>query len=293
MSSARTRAWVMDVGAGRRVAAGTHHVVEYLLSPNTIGLPLAPAHCPAVLIWREQIIPSVNLAGLSSSAQPGTHEWRGAVVLAYQEEPGKPLRYGALLVYAAPEETWVSDDMACPLPEESTAFQYFTSACFAHEEQAVPVVDTTKLFSESPPEVPSSNTDETEHVSDAVETTRATPAESDPPEPSEESVQALEQELFAAESSPEIAEQPAASVEDNTEVEWPEDASLFETDSSREPVAPLSETQADALEQMAPATEASADTDHTEAVAEVSSEERAEVQQQEAQEESDIPELHE
>ncbi len=149
--SSEARAWVMDVGAGRSVAAGTHHVVEYLLSPEPIGLPLAPAHCPAVLIWREQIIPSVDLARLSPSQTPARRDWHGAVVLAYQEVSNTPLRYGALLVDAAPQETWVSNDMACALPEEATAFQYFTCACFAHQEQAVPVLDTARLFTESVP----------------------------------------------------------------------------------------------------------------------------------------------
>ncbi len=166
----RARAWMMDVGAGQRVAAGTHHVVEYLLSPKTIGLPLAPAHCPAVLIWREQIIPSVDLTGLSPNRGPVRHAWQGAVVLAYQDAPGKPLRYGALLVYAAPEETWVSNDMACPLPEASARFQYFTCACFSHQEQAIPVMDTARLFSESPPWTPQKNPSRIETASspDAV-----------------------------------------------------------------------------------------------------------------------------
>ena len=145
MSSTKTRAWMMDVGVGRRVAAGTHHVVEYLPSPETAGLPL---------IWREQIIPSLELARLGSTEEPARREWHGAVVLAYQVAPGMPLRYGALLVAAAPQETWVSNDMACSLPEESAAFGYFTSACFTYQEQAVAVVDTARLFSESPPWVP-------------------------------------------------------------------------------------------------------------------------------------------
>ncbi len=145
---------MMEVGAGRRVAAGTNHVVEYLLSPETIRLPLTPAYCPAVLIWREQIIPSLDLAQLAPNPEPARHEWHGAVVLAYQEAPGMPLRYGAVLVHAAPQETWVSNNMACPLPEESTAFQHFSSACFAHEEKAVPVLDTHRLFCETLPWTP-------------------------------------------------------------------------------------------------------------------------------------------
>ena len=103
-----------------------------------------------------------------------------------------PLRYGAVLVYAAPEETWVRNDMACPLPEDSPAFRYFSSACFAHEEQAVPVLDTNKLFCETlpwtapspansePAETPSGTSQATETATNLSK--HATPAPASPQE---------------------------------------------------------------------------------------------------------------
>jgi len=226
----------MDVGAGRRVAAGTHHVVEYLRSPETIGLPLAPAHCPAVLIWRAQIVPSVDLARLSPSREPAKRAWHGAVILAYQEAPGKPLRYGALLVDAAPQETWVGNDMACPLPEESAAFQYFTCACFAHREQAIPILDATRLFSDSLPWTPIPHEGEAEAAVNPVETTSATLAASDTPRPSTEAPQVLEQATPHTEALPETSAHQCALVEETLPVESSTDASRPELDFLPDPV---------------------------------------------------------
>jgi hypothetical protein len=72
-----------------------------------------------------------------------------AVVLAYQEMPGQPLRYGALVVRAAPVEVWAKDEMACPLPENQPAFLQFSSSCFLHQGMATPILDTARLFAKA------------------------------------------------------------------------------------------------------------------------------------------------
>jgi chemotaxis signal transduction protein len=153
----------MDVGAGFRVAAGGHQVVEYLLSPETVNLPLTPAHCRGVMIWREQMIPVVDLAPLLPGGEARVHGWRRAVVLAYQPAPGEPLRYGALLVRAAPFEVFADDGMACPLPGEPEVFRHFACSCFAHDNKAIPILDTARLFARPLPQAaaPRENTAET------------------------------------------------------------------------------------------------------------------------------------
>jgi hypothetical protein len=51
-------------------------------------------------------------------------------------------------VRSAPVEVWASDDMACPLPEHP-AFAHFSRSCFAHQQEAVPVLDAAMLFTAS------------------------------------------------------------------------------------------------------------------------------------------------
>jgi nucleoid-associated protein YgaU/chemotaxis signal transduction protein len=163
MAGAATRGWVMDVGAGWRVAVGAHRVVEYLLSPPTHSLPRMPAHCVGILIWQERMIPVLDLAPvLSEQAQVQEHGVHRAVVLAYQEMPGQPLRYGALVVRAAPVEVWVSDAMACPLPEDPLAFKQFSCSCFAHQEESIPILDTVRLFATALTLAPAERKDEAE-----------------------------------------------------------------------------------------------------------------------------------
>lgn len=169
------RAWLMDVGAGFRVAAGGHQVVEYLLSPETVNLPLTPAHCRGVMIWREQMIPVVDLAPLLPGGETRVHGWRRAVVLAYQEAPGEPLHYGALLVRAAPLEVIASDDMACPLPGDPDVFRYFACSCFAHDDKAVPVLDTARLFARPLPQAALPRESEAETTVSVVESAWAAP----------------------------------------------------------------------------------------------------------------------
>jgi chemotaxis signal transduction protein len=140
------RAWLLDVGGGYLVAAGATYVTEYLLAPEIIAVPRTPVHCPGVLLWREQLLPIVDLGKLLHANTASTAEWRHAVVLAWQDAPGKPLRHGALVVRAAPFEAFITDDMACALPPEAPVFGQFANSCFSHEEQPIPVLDIALLF---------------------------------------------------------------------------------------------------------------------------------------------------
>ena len=145
MAEAR-RAWVMDVGDGVAVAAGTAHVVEYLLAADPMPVPRAPEHCAGLIVWRDRLIPVIDLARLLTGRRsaPGPH--RRAVILAYQQAAGRPLQYGALFVTAAPTQTSVSDDMACALPDTQPALAHIARACFTHQDQAVAIVDPRHLF---------------------------------------------------------------------------------------------------------------------------------------------------
>lgn len=140
------RAWLLDVGGGYRIAAPAHLVVEYLLAAETMTVPCTPAHCPGVLLWRERLIPVVDLAPVLPASGATSAPWRHAVVLAWQDAPGKPISHGALVVRTLPAETLVTDDMACPLPEDAAVFGFIANACFLHEERPIPVLDVARLF---------------------------------------------------------------------------------------------------------------------------------------------------
>lgn len=150
MTDARP-AWVMDVGDGLTVAAGTTHVAEYLLAADPSPLPRTPAHCAGLMLWRDRLIPVIDLARLLTGRRGAQ---RRAVVLAYQQAPGRPLEYGALYVAGAPVQTAVSDDMACALPDAQPALAQIARACFAFHERAVPIIDPGALFTRPLPAAP-------------------------------------------------------------------------------------------------------------------------------------------
>lgn len=141
----------MDVGAGQPAAAGAPHVVEYLLATETVPVPRTPRHCRGLLFWRGRMIPVIDLAPLIAEGTTAATATRRAVVLAWQERPGAPLQYGALLVTAAPGETWVSDDMAGDLAAAPATFRYFARAGFMKGDQLIPILDVRRLFGRALP----------------------------------------------------------------------------------------------------------------------------------------------
>ncbi len=171
-----SRAWVMDVGAGWQVAAGAPHVVEYLLAPETIDVPRAPGHCAGLLIWRDQIIPVIDFAPPSVERRAPPAPPRRAVILAYQEGPAQALRFGALLVTAAPTEAWVSDDMAGPLTQMPALFRPVARACFVQQDRAIPILDTRRLFTRPLPPWRATHAAVSERLVQPVAGPRATPA---------------------------------------------------------------------------------------------------------------------
>jgi len=146
-----SRAWVLDVGAGQHAAAGAPHVVEYLLATETVPVPRTPPHCRGLLLWRGRMIPVLDLAPLVAESATAATATRRAVVLAWQERPGEPLQYGALLVTAAPGETWVSDDMAGDLAAAPAAVRHFARAGFMAKDRLIPILDVRRLFGRALP----------------------------------------------------------------------------------------------------------------------------------------------
>lgn len=161
------RAWLLDVGGEYRLAAPAHLVVEYLLVLEIVPVPCTPVHCPGVLLWREHLIPVVDLAPLLPT--PGTTGQRFAIVFAWQDAPGQPLEYGALVVHAAPSEALVTDDMACALPDDAAVFGHIANACFMHAERRVPVLDVARLFARPLPATVLGGGEETLATGDVVD----------------------------------------------------------------------------------------------------------------------------
>lgn len=141
-----SKAWLLPQVEGIKFAVAEQEMQEYLVSPMVFPVPLAPAHCAAVIAWHGNIIPLMDLRTLLGvdDVLPA----KDVVVLAYQVQPLAPLNYLALVLGGVPSMIRVSDEQACELPVTySEILQTVALACFIHDEVETIVLDVTYLSS--------------------------------------------------------------------------------------------------------------------------------------------------
>ena len=172
----QSRAWLLNLGQGRYTGVGYQHMMEFVTETPMFEIPLAPRYCVGVMLWRHNIVPIIDLNRLVGATSDATCEHRGVGILAYQEAPGEPLRYGGLLLEAEPREVAVSDDMARPLPAYPAGWWSVSLSCFSLDGQAVPILHVEKIFEERFRREAAPESFATEHSgdSDAAETPPAT-----------------------------------------------------------------------------------------------------------------------
>ena len=145
MAAEQRSAWLFDFGAGLRAAVGGQHLAEYLRAPEVVEVPLAPAVARGVLVWRERLVPLLDLGRLAGN-DDGRGEPVGAIVLAYRQTPESPLQYGALALAAAPREIGVRDDLACDLPAEPAFWGALAASCITCEDRPTPILRVRNIF---------------------------------------------------------------------------------------------------------------------------------------------------
>ncbi len=143
----RAPARLLAVGPHGLAALPAHTVVELVEHLVLLPVPGAPPYCDGLARWQGQWLPVVDLqrfihgAGAGNAAAARYH-----LIVAYQMAPGAALQHGVLGLHAAPRETLASDEAYCALPTNSARWPAIAISCFAHEGQAVPVIDTARLF---------------------------------------------------------------------------------------------------------------------------------------------------
>lgn len=144
----RAPARLVAVGAQGWAALPAHTVLELVEHLAVLPVPGAAPHCTGLARWQGQWLPVVDLLqfihGPSAGAQATPPRYH--LIVAYQMAPRTPLQRGVLGLHAAPRETLASDDAYCALPADSPRWPAIAMSCFAHEGQAVPVIDTARLF---------------------------------------------------------------------------------------------------------------------------------------------------
>jgi len=142
-------AYLLEYSKNRFVAFPAHTGVELIDQPVVVMVPGQPGFCLGLMPWQGgQRIPLIDLERLLKG-----HEGQGSpsighvLVLAYQSAPGHALQYGAVLAPSLIRMIEVMDSQQCALPAEIEALPRISQSCFEYEGQAVPILDTARLFS--------------------------------------------------------------------------------------------------------------------------------------------------
>lgn len=146
-SDERPNAWLLDFGQTLRAAVGMRALLQIVDNPRLHPVPCTRAHCNSVYAWQGRLLPVVDMAVLLGNDPQAP---RLLAVAAYQEHPGEPPKFGALLLSAPPVAVVVENDQACSLPEHPEAWGRFSLSCFGHQGEAIPVLHIGRIFARQP-----------------------------------------------------------------------------------------------------------------------------------------------
>lgn len=140
---------LLEYRRGGFVAFAPHATIALVDSPPVVPVPGAPYYCVGLIPWQDGHVPLLDLHTLLRACPGAESAPLGhALVLAWQSAPGAPLQYGAVCARSLVQMIEVTDAQACELPSDSDLWPWLAIACFEHAGQAVPVVDTARLFAE-------------------------------------------------------------------------------------------------------------------------------------------------
>ncbi len=142
-------AWLLHAARDVTCAVAQHEMVEYLPEVRTQRVPLANPYCEHLVLWRDRLVPIVDLARLLHGGSSTTEHALG--IVAYQPHARLPLEYLGIWIDAPPNRVKVGDDQACDLPTawHDPRFDELALSCFLHEERAVPILNLVTLANTS------------------------------------------------------------------------------------------------------------------------------------------------
>ena len=146
----RATAYLLEYSKGHYFAFPAHTGVELVEQPRVVAVPGMPYFCLGLIAWQGRQLPLLDLdklvAGPIAIAQ-GNPSIGHVLVLAYQTAPGKALEYGAVCAPSLISKLEVVDGQQCALPADIERLPRISLSCFEYEGQAVPVLDTARIFS--------------------------------------------------------------------------------------------------------------------------------------------------
>lgn len=140
-------AWILTDNSGHSFAVADVQMAEYLTEATVKEVPLSPDYCPGIMPWRGRLLPVVYFDRIFDPDLPKVQNH--IMVLAYQQQPGEPIRHLAVVVGRSPYRIIVTEQESEALPElyDETEYRPLVLSVFSHNETAIPVIDVNYLAS--------------------------------------------------------------------------------------------------------------------------------------------------
>ncbi len=139
---------LIEYAPGRHIALPPHTTYALIDRPVFDVVPGAARYAYGLVMWQGSRLPLLDLnallhgdTGATPSAAP-----RYALIVAYPSVARGPLAYGAIGMSALPQTITVGDEAYCALPGGSRLWPQLALSCFQHDGEAVPVLDSSRLF---------------------------------------------------------------------------------------------------------------------------------------------------
>ncbi len=139
----RHPAWLLRAADDVSVAVAQHEMIEFVTDARVRHVPLANPHCNQLALWRDTLVPVLDLPRLLHGVSTAAHSALG--VVAYQTRAQQPLQYLAIWIDAPPQRIDVGDAQACELPETWHDVRPLALACFSHAGTAVPILNLANV----------------------------------------------------------------------------------------------------------------------------------------------------
>lgn len=150
-SGPQVPARLIEYAHGRRIALPPHTIYGLIEHPSFVEVPGAARYSYGLVSWQNKRLPLLNFDALlhADSAAVQSIAPPYALIVAYQCTAKEPLQYGAIGLTALPQTIAVGDDAQCELPDDSTRWTELALSCFQYEEEAIPIIDTARVFAVS------------------------------------------------------------------------------------------------------------------------------------------------
>lgn len=143
-------AWRLTLSDGIEIVLAQGELKYLEQVTQVVTVPGLPAYSSQGFVWREQLIPLLQLSQLLTSRPLTCPNAPLVAIVAYRSSGKETLQLGALPLAGKPELIQVSAEQARPVDSLSGRWPHLSCAALSHEEQLYPVLDLSHLFDSTP-----------------------------------------------------------------------------------------------------------------------------------------------